>query len=391
MGKKFLKGQGKIHIILITFAFCFVSFFYYFKKEIKNIKKKNKSYKTFYKKIDNQIKTSIPLLGNLTIPLSLQNIPLADESKIVLNVKKIKIKNVQSPYNASIIKHGSHYLLFFRYDVIQHKGPYYFYSYIGCVKLDSNFNQIEKNFKIIDLGTKHAEDPRIFKTKNGFYLVYNDLVKNGYNCRTMRIASLDIEKLTINYTTELDIHFQPVEKNWNPFEHIENGKSNIYFEYFINPHKILKLNDPTTNSLTHIQKLSASIYQRLYWPNMWGEIRGGAPAQKIEDNKYLSFFHSSFQDRNGFFWYVMGAYTFETNPPFRINGISHYPILFKGIYDSPHLNIADRRKRVIFPSGFTVEKKENKEVIHVSCGENDSCIKIITLDKKKLLKSLKKL
>jgi hypothetical protein len=84
----------------------------------------------------------------------------------------------------------------------------------------------------------------------------------------------------------------------------------------------------------------------------------------------------------------MGAYTFEAHPPFRITGISNHPILFRGIFDTPYINTASLDKRVIFPSGFVLEKQQNKELIHVACGENDSAVKIITLDKEKLIKSM---
>ena len=123
---------------------------------------------------------------------------------------------------------------------------------------------------------------------------------------------------------------------------------------------------------------------------LWGGLRGGTPAQKVGD-EYLAFFHSSFRDRNGIIWYCMGAYTFEDQPPFRITKISNYPILFEGIYGTPPMNTADPMKRVIFPSGFVVEERNGKEVIHLSCGENDASVKIITLDKNTLLRGMKKI
>ena len=87
----------------------------------------------------------------------------------------------------------------------------------------------------------------------------------------------------------------------------------------------------------------------------------------------------------------MGAYTFENHPPFRVTSMSPYPILFSDIYDSVPLNTAEARKRVIFPASFVIEKKDGKEWIHLSCGENDASIKIITLDKEILLKGLKRI
>lgn len=121
-----------------------------------------------------------------------------------------------------------------------------------------------------------------------------------------------------------------------------------------------------------------------------GKPRGGSAA-KIVGNEYLAFFHSSFCDDDGINWYIMAAYTFEAKPPFRITAVSNYPILFKGIYDSPPLNTANPLARCVFPGTFACETRDGKELIHLPCGENDSAVKIITIDKVALLKSMKKI
>jgi predicted GH43/DUF377 family glycosyl hydrolase len=90
-------------------------------------------------------------------------------------------------------------------------------------------------------------------------------------------------------------------------------------------------------------------------------------------------------DRKGISWYVMAAYTFEENPPFRITAISPHPILFKGIYDSPILNTAWHYQRAVFPAGFVMCQGQ----IHVALGENDSAVKIVSLDQDALLNSLR--
>ncbi|MBX9744839.1 MAG: hypothetical protein K2X08_06490 [Chlamydiales bacterium] len=84
----------------------------------------------------------------------------------------------------------------------------------------------------------------------------------------------------------------------------------------------------------------------------------------------------------------MGAYTFKAEPPFTITRMSPQPILFRGIFDTPIANTAQDWKRVIFPSGFVLEKQQDRELIHLACGENDCAIKIVTFDKKALLDSL---
>jgi predicted GH43/DUF377 family glycosyl hydrolase len=165
----------------------------------------------------------------------------------------------------------------------------------------------------------------------------------------------------------------------------------VYLGYSINPHKVLKLDDPKINAVTHLIFPNLSLYNKLFWSNLWGDsVRGGTPAKKVDDI-YLSFFHTFFVDENNSAWYNMGAYTFEDKAPFRINAISNYPILYKGIYDSPPINTADPKKRVVFPAGFVTDREEGRDVIHVVCGENDCAIKVVTMDKEILLKGLKKI
>lgn len=370
---------------------CFSVLCFFFAKEIKSLKKFKNSCKLYLSKTKKDIYVTTPVLGKVALPIYLQNIPLADSEKLVLNTKKIDIKNVTAPYNASIIENQSKegYLLFFRYDKKTVGSPYTYNSYIGCVELDKDFNQTTKEFKKINTGSPYSEDPRVVSVGKDTFLIYNDLLPNSCNCRTMKIAKINLNDYNIEYSTNLDLNLQPVEKNWTPFEYTENNKSEIYFEYYVNPHKIFKLPNPQKNNLLNLPFSNSTCYQKKIWPKFWGGLRGGTPAKKISDNEYLTFFHSSFKDKQkkGFAWYVLGAYTFEAKPPFRITAISNYPILFKGLYDSPYLNTGSPRKRVIFPCGFVV--KEN--LIHISCGENDSAVKIITLDKEKLLKSLKKL
>jgi hypothetical protein len=85
----------------------------------------------------------------------------------------------------------------------------------------------------------------------------------------------------------------------------------------------------------------------------------------------------------------MGAYTFAASFPFPITRISPYPILFKNIYQAPHSSLANPKVRAIYPAGLLHEKRAGKDTISVSCGENDSCIKIVTMDKSALFASLK--
>ncbi|HEX2583360.1 MAG TPA: hypothetical protein VHL30_04515 [Chlamydiales bacterium] len=380
-----------VSVLLSYIFFIATALFVYFAVELKALKRKTKTIERMFMNIDQARSSFRPFLGKLSIPIQLQTTPLAETNGLMLGSKRIPVRGLDAPYNPSMIEQGSGYLLFFRYDVIKRDCPYDFYTYIGCCELDENFEQTKEEFKTIDTGSHFSEDARAIRIGEEIYLVFNDLEKgNAPRYRSMHIGKLNLEKAKLEYSTSLDLQIKSVEKNWVPFERIENGKPEIYFEYYLNPQKIMKLPNPKENNLVHLYDAGNWVSSKVFWPELWGNARGGSVARLV-DGQYLSFFHSFFEGSRDHPWYVMGAYTFEKDPPFRITGISHYPILFEGIYDSPHMNTAERRKRVIFPGSFSEGIREGKEVLYVCCGENDSSIKLIILDKQVLLKNLKKI
>jgi hypothetical protein len=319
-----------------------------------------------------------------SLPLALIDIPFADEAGIVLSVKKVVVPSVSAQYNASIGAVGNGYLLFFRYDEPNVKNEHLqIFSHIGCISLDGNFEPLEKECSKIETSSAFSEDVRFFQNGQSYFLLYNDRISRFADRRGIHIGAIDLCKRRLEYVTTLDVDSRKTEKNWTPFSH--GGE--IHFLYTINPQKILTLPNPRKNLL---RPSSHSFHSELDWPDKWGLLRGGTPA-KLVDGEYLAFFHSSFEDDRGIIWYIMGAYTFAPFSPFTITRISSHPILFKGIYDTPHQEIANPKVRSIFPAGFTCEHREGKELIHVSCGENDSGIKIISMDKNRLLASLKTL
>lgn len=402
----FLRVPKSLFYSFLLLLLFIAPFVYLYRKEVKRSVKLNTLHKKYLALIEKKISRAEKTYGGIPIPAVLCGVPFADAKGIVLNVKNMPIRNIEAPYNASISECGEGYRLFFRYDKIITGSNFPYHTFIGCCDLDSDFDQTGKEYVTIDTGSFYSEDPRIIKVNNKDYLVYNDLVnyesenkfyslfnfsgKSINPPRTMFISELD-KDLKPKFVTNLDIQLEWVEKNWVPFEYTdESNKTDIYFEYKRTPHKILKLENPKENILSHMNYLKGPPFQNLHWPKKWGSVRGGTPAKRVGD-QYLAFFHSAFVDEDKFTWYIMGAYTFESKPPFRITGISQCPILFDGIYNSPHLNVANPTIRCIYPAGFVLGHDGEREVIHVSCGENDSAIKILTFDKDLLLKSLKKL
>lgn len=311
---------------------------------------------------------------------------------LVISAQSVHIKDVPYPYNASLLEDGpENYLLAFRYDVptAQAKGQPPFTTKIGISKLDASFQPIGKLYPI-DTRSEYSEDPRIFRFNKELFLLYNDLVSKQPYCRHMRLAKVNEQLMSLESITNLDPHLTPVEKNWPPFEATVDGKNTLFFSYMPNPHKVLSMINHQSGPSWQIQFDGAPRQAFIDWENTWGTIRGGTPVRLV-DGEFLGFFHSFVFDKiQNHYYYVMGAYTFESQPPFRMTRISEQPIIFPGMYSTPICRTADQKKSVIFPAGFVVRNRAGSQVIHVSCGENDSGVKIITLDKEKLFQTLKK-
>ncbi len=330
----------------------------------------------------------------LQLPFSLSTVRFAEEDGIVLDVKTLSIRNVTAPYNASLIDRGDDLLLFFRYDQFSNGCPLPFKARIGCVKLDENLDQTDEEYREIRLENEFNEDPRAFFVNDHLYLSYSSVRKNRpseSSARIIKLAHLDASTLDVIDEISLDLKRQNIEKNWTPFAVTNGAQEDLFFKYYLSKNQNLFLENFKLAHLSEVIHPHPRFPKNGGWATQWGELRGGTPALKISDDEYLAFFHSSFACVDGTFWYIMGAYTFETKRPFRITQVSHYPLLFKGIFTAPLLNTANPNVRCVFPAGFVIKQKQGKEVIYLSIGENDSCVKILTIDKEALLSSLKKI
>lgn len=300
-------------------------------------------------------------------PQELSQVPFGEERGIVLDVKTVRVPGCPNAYNASLVAYEEGYKLFFRYDTPP-KPPYI--SRIAFIQLDAAFEPAEETFHPIETSTKCSEDPRVLWLHDKILLSYSGYQK-WPGTVPMYLATLDARTMQVENISALPILTGSVEKNWTPF--VDNNQ--ILYQYYLYPQSVLAVVDQT------VEFFHRDNQQARFWKKSYGQISGGTPAIKISDEEYLGFFHSRFRDSSGFYWYVMGAYTFSTEPPYTMLRISPVPILFHSIYDSWTYH---EEKVCIFPAGI-VDKGEH---IIVSCGENDAAIKIITFDKEKLLKSL---
>jgi predicted GH43/DUF377 family glycosyl hydrolase len=345
------------------------------------------------KTITNSLHQMMLELGKRTVilPDKLTRVTCAQQLGIVKQIRTISLNTEFPAYNPSIIENEEGgYHLFYRYDKPKEPWkPVPFYTYIGYADLDTNFNATRIINKV-NTGSHFSEDPRIVKVGKDLFLSWNDKIRSKIECRTIHSGKWNPKEGKLEYVTNLDQHIRLVEKNWVPFERWENNKPRLSFVYAVLPHKIMDIPFPKKNEVIHLVSPGDAALSKLPWMQEWGHISGGTTARLIE-GEYISFFHSFFQDDHGMRWYVMGAYTFEKDAPHKITSITPYPIVFPGIYDSQLTNTADASKRVIYPAGIAVEKKEKNYLLHVSCGENDCAIKIITIDYNRLKKNMKPL
>jgi len=245
------------------------------------------------------------------------------------------------------------------------------YSHSIIRNLNTNESQIvpfnDKHLK--DLKTNNflnylgCEDPRLFYYNNicwsYFHYIGKDIL-NGTNdvSKYITIAPLDnLDKFIYLYTDNM----KRTEKNWMPFEY----NNELYFEYSIQPHIILKAKlDKNKNPTGYCPKVYNT---KTNYPKK-RDFGGGAPSIKIKLNGkyyYLGIAHtrgktSSITVRKNLF------YIFRAEPPFDI------------IWIGPEINMLNITINIDFATGLIV-KNENKSdniedyTVIVSYGIEDCC------------------
>jgi predicted GH43/DUF377 family glycosyl hydrolase len=160
----------------------------------------------------------------------------------------------------------------------------------------------------------------------------------------------------------------------------------LLFIYSIIPHRIVQL--LPTDKADELKGSTVSVTRLVedrFWP--YGELRGGTNAVRIGD-KYLTFFHSSNKHiiQVRIMTYFMGAYLFDTKPPFAITHVTPEPIIHPALINDTLEWAYKGVDFVIFPMGLIV----NETHITVSIGRNDRESWMMTLHRGPFLESLKK-
>jgi len=161
------------------------------------------------------------------------------------------------------------------------------------------------------------------------------------------------------------------QKNWLWFMH----DSAPHLIYWTQPHTVVRFKGNLEMQEKYVTKETNPEWN-------FGEPRGGTPPVLIGD-EYWTFFHSSlpWKGMGKLRHYHMGAYAFESKPPFRIMRMTSKPIL-SGSKRDPW---ADGKPLVVFPCGALL--KDGRWT--VSLGVNDLCSAWIEIPHEKLERLLK--
>lgn len=324
-------------------------------------------------------------------------------SSFVQETRQIKIPGYPYAFNPSITPWKKGYLLCFRAgkgscgevdpwgQLIMRDPKCTSSDTIGLVKLNQEF-ELEGEVHLLELPQFHekmkVQDPRFVQMKERTFLAYSDNVPSPIGMdgskRRMVVIELSEEggsfytknpKLLVDFDGE---DYSKREKNWVPFAYEES----LLFSRYIAPHQVM----------IPLEEKEGCLQYSYYETNPswdWGEIRGGTQALKISDEEYLSFFHSSTplksvqSKKKRMLHYFMGAYTFSSKPPFKINRISPSPIVGEKFYNGPAYRTW-KPLRVVFPGGMVIGEK----AIWVVYGRQDHEVWICKLNREELLASL---
>ena len=317
----------------------------------------------------------------------------------VLETKKIEIPGHPHAFNPSIVRWQGSLLMSFReipiWSPTDPCGPNSSsFTQIGLVWLDEDLNPIgspqilSPEFPVIaSTRFSRSEDARLVTIGECLYIVNSDnkdrIVKEGGFRMYYAQVDFDGEKFLLHNADRL-IHFEGEnphrrEKNWAPFDYY----GNMLLSYSLSPHRVLRPIFGTGECETFAQS-----QESIDWN--WGELRGGTPALKLNEDQYLAFFHScmnmatSHSDEKSILHYFIGAYTFSSEPPFEIQQISPEPIVAKGFYNGITYKPYWKPVRVVFPCGYV----QDNDYIWLSYGRQDHEMWVAKLDKRALLDSL---
>lgn len=215
-----------------------------------------------------------------------------------------------------------------------------------------------------------GQDPRIVVLEDP------DRFQVYYTNQFEKIARMGMAEVMVNRTTNsvqvvkyfFTIHptmdWKSPQKNWTPFVY----RNEVLLIQSINPFVVVKTAPNDAGHLVSYHE-STSPAEDIHWT--YGELRGGTNAIFLKEiNAYFAFFHSAGHvPGNNMKTYVLGAYTFSADAPFRLLSMSPYAIMPGQFYNGPWHPMKQRMiDYCLFPLAIFVDKDD----LVLSAGFQDS-------------------
>ena len=323
----------------------------------------------------NDTTISIPIAPDGVYEDSLvsRGIQITDISRTVCQNKPSNDDASLGLYNMSILKQPDGYSGIIRGSTwngcCEHNTPPSF-SYAYYINLDDNgtvrnLDKVNLPYDTFDHCTKHVgdvyangiEDPRVFLFKGEEWVIGNalGLPQQEYPCVNMMCIFKVSDPITTFrlLTPPHGVSLLQRQKNWSPFEY----EGELYCEYSIEPHSILKIDLAT--GLTTEAWITGSPANDITSET---SLRGGAPPilitnpqckgkSTLPEKFYLGVGHTRTRTTSN---YLHFFYVFEAAPPFNILRVT------------PRFKL-DGNERIQFAAGLSADDT----MIYISYGVDD--------------------
>lgn len=321
---------------------------------------------------------------------------LPDPYELLVADRRIDIPHLPAhavAYNPSMIEYRGTIYMVFRLD--RKDLGWMTQMQLGIVQLDRNFKVVRGptllDTRDVPWANHTSEDPRFIEHLGQLYVVFNATHDGNMNSRrAIRLARLrvpsvldpedEFEVVAVSELIANEQGFRPwQEKNWSPFSY--DGL--LHFIYRSNPPKMYHIDANDLRVMPKEIYVNKTSELKKPVPYAWGDMRGGTQAKyDASIDKFVSFFHT--QNRKDYgggykIHYFIGFYAFDPEPPFAISHVLPEPIIVPRMRNPvrPYIEVA-------YPGGFI----DREDVVHVCYGKNDASIRILTLDKPRLIDSL---
>jgi hypothetical protein len=154
-------------------------------------------------------------------------------------------------------------------------------------------------------------------------------------------------------------HPKEGHKNWSPFVY----NNTPHFIVHINPLHVVHCSEThEADGVLVMTDTSVAPFANISWNS--GHLRGGTPAHMINQDEYLAIFHSTKVIELNRITFFMGAYTFSSQPPFRLIRVSSAPIIHPKFYNGAWF----RRKYdyIVYPMGYVFQNVTENGIFKIA-------------------------